>query len=503
MFKEFANRPMPTEPATFIDESEINRTLENVGLPDTARVREVLAKSREMRGLSGDEVAVLMNVESPDLLEEMFAAARYIKDEIYGNRLVLFAPLYISNLCKNECTYCAFRRSNKDLTRRTLSMEEIAAETRILINQGHKRMLLVAGESYPEPEGFDYVLKAIEAVYATKSNDGKGGEIRRVNVNVAPLTQDEFIKLKAARIGTYQCFQETYHRPTYTQVHVCGVKRDYDWRVTAPDRAMRAHIDDVGIGVLFGLYDWKFEMLALRQHCEHLEREFNVGPHTISMPRIEPAVGSPMSANPPHRVSDAEFKKIVAITRLSVPYTGMIMTTRETPAMRRATLDMGVSQISAGSRTNPGGYSSQEHNAEQFHNQLGDHRTLDEVVRDIAQQGFIPSLCTACYREGRTGAEIMKFLKPGAPLTTTAKDGEDLIHGLPAGPQRTSFIKKMCTPNALSSYTEYLENYASPETRAAGLKVVKSIMETLEGGTKRASERMVARVLAGEKDVYF
>ena len=383
--------------ATFIDEAKISATLTVARACDAQRVREILAKAREMQGLDASDMATLMENNEPELLEEMYAAARHVKNEIYGNRLVLFAPLYISNLCHNECLYCAFRARNKELVRRALTPEEIARETRILIEQGHKQVLLVSDESYPK-EGFEYVLNAIETVYNTR---GGRGEIRRVNANVAPLSVEDFKRLKAAKIGTYQCFQETYHRETYAAVHVGGVKRDFDWRVTCFGRAMQAGIDDVGIGVLFGLYNWKYEVLAMKQEIEHLEDAFGVGPHTISVPRLEPAVGSALAYAPTHPVSDSDFKKIVALLRLAMPYTGIIMSTRENADTRRATFELGVSQISAGSRCNPGGYadSADGRNSEQF--QLGDHRSLDEVVRDVAALGYTPSFCTACYRLGR------------------------------------------------------------------------------------------------------
>jgi 2-iminoacetate synthase len=466
--------PRETVPATFIDEAAIAAQLRAAGNPEPTRVRDILAKARQLEGLDAAEVAVLMGIEEPALAEELFAAARKVKDEIYGNRLVLFAPLYISNLCRNECAYCAFRAGNRELVRRALTQEEIAAEVRILIGQGHKRVLLVAGESYPRGQGFDYVLEAIETIYRTRVGRG---EIRRVNVNVAPLTVDEFKQLKAAKIGTYQLFQETYHRPTYAAVHRGGPKRDYDWRVTVFDRAMEAGIDDVGIGVLFGLYDWKFEMLAMQQHIRHLEDTFGVGPHTISVPRLEPALGSDLAFHPPHPVSDADFKKLVAILRLAVPYTGIIMSTRENAATRRATFQLGVSQISAGSRCNPGGYGGPKdgHEAEQF--QLGDHRSLDEVVRDLAGLGFTPSFCTACYRLGRTGADFMDLAKPG-------------------------LIKHHCGPNALSSCMEYLLDYARPETRRAGEQLVERELATLEPSVGEISRRLVAEVRANQRDVF-
>jgi 2-iminoacetate synthase len=459
--------------AKFINEEKIAATLAQARQSSPARVREVLAKARKLEGLEAAEVAVLMEIQDPGLLEEMFAAARHVKNEIYGNRLVLFAPLYISNRCRNECSYCAFRAANLELKRRVLTQEEIAAEVRILIEMGHKRILMVAGESYPD-EGFNYILKSIKTIYQTRSSQS---EVRRVNVNIAPLTVDQFKQLKDAQIGTYQLFQETYHRGTYAQVHTGGPKKNFDWRVTAFDRAMEAGIDDVGIGVLFGLYDWKFEVLATLQHCQHLEERFGVGPHTISMPRMEPAVGSEMAQRPPHAVSDADFKKIVALTRLAVPYTGIIMSTRENADTRRATFELGVSQISAGSRTDPGGYTAAAdgHYAEQF--QLGDHRSLDEVVRDVAALGYTPSFCTACYRLGRTGADFMDLAKPG-------------------------LIKEHCGPNALSSCTEYLRGYASPETRRTGEQLVNHELETLPAGISKTARDLVERVRRNERDVF-
>jgi 2-iminoacetate synthase len=387
---------------------------------------------------------------------------------------VLFAPLYISNLCSNECVYCAYRARNKELVRRALTQDEIATETRLLIEQGHKRLLLLAGESYPKEDGFGYILKAIETIYKTKSG---GGEIRRVNVNIAPLSVEQFKQLKAAKIGTYQLFQETYHRQTYAAVHQGGPKRDYDWRTTAFDRAMEAGIDDVGIGVLFGLYDWKFEVLAMLQHIRHLEAKFGVGPHTISVPRMEPAIGSTMAYHPPHRVSDNDFKKIVAIVRLTVPYTGIIMSTRENEDTRRATFELGVSQISAGSRTNPGGYAELGNQKKEEQFQSGDHRSLDEVVRDVASLGYTPSFCTACYRMGRTGADFMDLAKPG-------------------------LIKEHCSPNALSSCMEYLMGYASPDTRKTGEKLVDHELATMPGNIGKTANELVGRVRKNERDVF-
>jgi 2-iminoacetate synthase len=461
-----------SQQGTFIDESAIARTLEQNLDPAASRVREVLKKALLLRGLDGEDMAVLMGVSDPDLLGELFHAARRTKEAIYGKRLVIFAPLYISNLCANECLYCAFRARNAEVKRRALSQEEIAEEVRHLIRQGHKRVLLVAGESYPK-EGLDYVLRSIGTVYSTTEGPG---EIRRVNVNVAPLSAEEFVRLKGAGIGTYQLFQETYHRETYAAVHLRGKKTDYDWRVTCMDRAMEAGIDDVGIGVLFGLFDWRFELLALMQHIRHLEAAYGVGPHTISVPRLEPATGSQMASHPPQAVSDVDFRKIVAILRLAVPYTGIIMSTRESARMRQESFALGVSQISAGSRTNPGGYATEQHDDEaQF--SLGDHRPLDTVIKDVAELDYIPSFCTACYRLGRTGADFMDLAKPGD-------------------------IKAHCDPNALSTFQEYLQDFAGAEARAAGEAAIERQIGAMDESTAERSRKMIARVKAGERDVF-
>ena len=457
----------------FINEAAIEQALQAGADKDAGHVREILAKATELKGLDLPEVAVLSSISDPELLGELFATARQVKDTIYGARLVLFAPLYISNLCHNDCLYCAFRVRNKQLQRRALSQDEIRQEVENLVGQGHKRVLLVAGESYPE-EGFSYILKSIETIYSVKRPPS--GEIRRVNVNIAPLAIDEFRELKKTAIGTFQLFQETYHRETYRKVHASGKKRDYDWRVLGVDRAMEAGIDDDGVGILFGLFDWRFEILALMQHVGHLEERFGVGPHTISVPRLEPAIGSDIANHPPHPVSDVDFRKIVAILRLAVPYTGIIMSTRETANLRRETFALGVSQISAGSRTNPGGYTDDvDETRAQF--QLGDHRSVDEVIRDVATMGYLPSFCTGCYRLGRTGGDFMDLAKPGD-------------------------IKQHCDPNGLSTFLEYLLDYGSPETREIGEALIARHMAEMDEAPRRTSKRLVARVRAGERDVY-
>jgi 2-iminoacetate synthase len=459
--------------STFINESVIARILEKNKKPDSKKVSEILNKAKEMKGLGLEDVAVLTNLDDPMQLFELFETANHVKEFIYGKRLVIFAPLYISNMCANECTYCAFRAKNKEIVRRALTQEEIRNETEILVKQGHKRILVVAGESYPK-QGFQYILDSVASVYEAKVGNG---EIRRVNVNVAPLDIDEFKLLKDARIGTYQLFQETYHHETYANVHLSGKKRDYDYRVTALHRAMEAGINDVGIGVLFGLHDYRFELLALMQHIGELETVFGVGPHTISVPRLEPAVGSDLASHPPFAVPNLDFRKIVAILRLAVPYTGIIMSTRETAQMRRETFALGVSQISAGSRTNPGGYSDALHEADGSQFSLGDHRPLDEVIRDVAEMGYIPSFCTGCYRLGRTGQDFMDRAKPGD-------------------------IKNHCGPNAVSTFMEYLMDYASYETRLIGEDLIEDVINSMHGVARERAVTLLEKVKKGQHDMY-
>lgn len=460
-------------PAGFINEKKVWNILEENKNVDFGRIRDVLTKAKEMKGLNLEDVAALTSISDPEMLAALFNTANEVKETIYGKRLVLFAPLYISNLCANECLYCAFRATNKDIVRNSLSQEHIAREVEVLIKQGHKRILMVAGESYPN-QGFQYVLDSIKTIYSVKSEHG---EIRRVNVNIAPLSTDEFRLLKGAGIGTYQIFQETYHRETYSKVHLGGKKRDYNWRAWSLHRAMEAGINDVGIGVLFGLFDYRFEILAMMQHIFEMEDKFGVGPHTISVPRLEPATNSKLASHPPFPVSDIDFRKIVAIIRLAVPYTGIIMSTRETAKMRRETFALGVSQISAGSRTNPGGYEEDAEDDPSGQFSLGDHRSLDEVIRDVASMGYIPSFCTACYRLGRTGQDFMDLAKPGD-------------------------IKLHCGPNALSSFKEYLQNFASPKTAEIGNMLINETISNMTGIARQRAEKLVQRVEAGRDDVY-
>jgi 2-iminoacetate synthase len=460
----------------WLDAGEVGDVLHSA-VRDDEKIRAVLQKARELKGLDMAEVATLCHITTSEQVEELFATARSVKEQIYGHRIVLFAPLYISNVCGNECTYCAFRASNKTLPRTALDKAGIQRDTAELIRQGHKRLLMVAGEGYSAANGgFQYILDAIASVYEVTDATGN---IRRLNVNLAPLEVDEFRLLKEAGIGTYQLFQETYHRDTYAAVHLSGKKRDYDWRASALDRAMQAGVDDVGMGVLFGLHDWRFEILSLMQHIRHLEDTFGCGCHTISVPRIEPADHSELSMAPPAQVSDTDFKKIIAILRLAVPYTGLILSTRESADIRRECYALGVSQISAGSRTNPGGYSegesAHEHAAGQF--QLGDHRSLEEVVQELASMGFIPSFCTACYRLGRTGQDFMDLAKPG-------------------------LIKLKCDPNAVTTFQEYLIDFASEPLRCAGEKAIDCELDGMGVKARKTAERMLTKIRSGKRDVY-
>ena len=458
----------------FIDHESIYETLKTSTPPDKAEVLEIIAHARELKGISHTEAVRLLMVDDEELLQLILDTANYVKTEIYGKRLVLFAPLYISNLCNNECLYCAFRKSNTFIPRRTLSLEEIKQETEALVAQGHKRVLLVSGEGLGQ-SALEYSLKAIDTIYSVKVGNG---EIRRININIAPLPVEGFGRLKEAKIGTYQLFQETYHYDTYKKMHIRGPKMDYLYHLTAMDRAMEAGIDDVGVGILFGLYDYRFEIMALLQHIKHLEETFGVGPHTISIPRLEPASHSDVAVHPPYPVSDREFKKIIAVLRLTVPYTGMILSTRESAEMRHEAFSLGISQISAGSRTNPGGYTHPGEDDERGQFSLGDHRSLESVIYDIARMGYIPSFCTGCYRLGRTGGDFMDLAKPG-------------------------LIRHYCLPNALTTFKEYLVHYAGPHTRQIGEKLITDMLEEIPAEKVRTKTcQNLAAVQNGAKDVF-
>jgi 2-iminoacetate synthase len=460
----------------FIDDDQLQQLLGRRGDPRAGRGHH--AKTLAKEPLTVAETAVLVNTTDRELVESIFAAARQLKRDVYGNRIVLFAPLYIGNECVNDCAYCGFRQANAEAVRRTLSAEELRSQVAALERRGHKRLILVFGE-YPTYTA-EFIADRVRTVYAVQ--EGRG-EIRRVNINAAPLDHAGFRTVKAAGIGTYQIFHETYHHATYAAVHPAGTpKSDYLWRLDGLDRAYESGCDDVGIGALFGLYDWRFEVLGLVTHARHLRDKFNCGPHTISFPRLRPASGVKMDER--WLVSDDDFKRVVAILRLSVPYTGMILTAREPAAIREVLLAFGVSQIDAGSRIELGGYTEagdaqqQVREREQF--ELGDVRTLDEVIRQLLADGYLPSFCTACYRLGRTGEQFMEFAIPG-------------------------FIERMCTPNALTTLQEYLMDYASPATRALGRRLIQQELAKMpDTPAKQELQRRLQRITTtDERDLYY
>lgn len=461
----------------FIDSEEIWGMLNNTKA-SKERVREVIAKSLDKKRLTLEETAVLINATDPELIEEIKQGARNLKTKVYGNRIVLFAPLYVGNRCTNNCKYCGFRASNKDALRKTLADEELIHEVEALEDNGQKRLILVYGE-HPEysPE---FIAHTVKVVYGVKKGNG---EIRRVNINAAPLDIDGFRIIKESGIGTYQIFQETYHPEAYKEYHLGGVKRNYEYRLTALDRAQEAGIDDVGIGALFGLYDWRFEVMGLVRHANHLEACYNVGPHTISFPRIQNA--SSLDLGHSYNVSDEEFVRLVAILRLAVPYTGMILTARETPEVRREVIKFGVSQIDGGTKLEIGSYAEnlneeQNLNREQFH--INDSRSLNEIIDELLDNDYLPSFCTACYRLGRTGEHFMEFSVPG-------------------------FIKRYCSPNALLTLSEYLMDYAPEATKLKGWEVIEKNLIQLETGSEKIDVTEVRHridlIKAGEHDLYF
>lgn len=458
----------------FIDADEIWDYISNVKA-DKQRVREVIQASLDKKRLSLEETAILLTATDPDLIEEIKEGARTLKERVYGERIVLFAPLYVGDLCTNNCQYCGFRSTNKDVKRVTLNTEELEAEATALVDQGHKRLILVYGE-HPKYSA-DFIAETVQVVYGVKHGNG---EIRRVNINAAPFDIPGFRKVKDSGIGTYQIFQETYHKPTYEKVHLGGLKRNYEWRLTALDRAQEAGIDDVGIGALFGLYDWRFEVMGLVRHVNHFEAVYNVGPHTISFPRIQNALSLDISKE--HLVKDEDFIRLVSILRLAVPYTGMILTAREPAHTRDQILRFGVSQIDGGTNLELGGYSkgkqeTQDLSKGQF--QINDNRSLSEIMDELINKRYIPSFCTACYRLGRTGEHFMEFSVPG-------------------------FIKRYCTPNALLTMAEYLEDYASEDTKEKGYKLIEEkIAELSKDQRVERLKNKIGQIKAGQRDLYF
>lgn len=456
----------------FIDPEEIWELL-NRPSSDNGEVDRVIARSLGKQRLTLQEVAILINATTPEQVQQIKEAARELKRKVYGNRVVLFAPLYVGNKCLNDCTYCGFRSSNRAQLRRTLSGEELVKEIETLEENGQKRLVLVYGEHTEYHPG--YIAETVRTAYSVKKGNG---EIRRVNINAAPLTIEEFRIVKEAGIGTYQIFQETYHPKAYRQYHLRGKKADYDNRLTALDRAQEAGLDDVGIGALFGLYDWRFEVMALVRHTNHLEACYNVGPHTISFPRIKDA--SMLQMGEHYFVSDSDFSRLVAILRLAVPYTGMILTAREPAKLRDELLQFGVSQIDGGTRIELGGYADKEKRRDLNKGQflIHDDRSLNEIIEELLAQDMLPSFCTACYRLGRTGEHFMEFSVPG-------------------------FIKRFCTPNAMLTLAEYLVDYAPAETALKGWEVVERNMQQLNEMVGDEVRDRIERIKQGERDLYF
>ena len=461
----------------FIKDDEINSIIAKGKelVSDKELVREIIEKSKSAEGLTPEETAVLLNLEDKELIEEMFKAARQVKEKLYGKRLVVFAPLYVSNYCVNNCTYCGYKHCNDELKRKKLNKEQLIEEVKVLESLGHKRIALEAGED-PVNAPLDYILDCIKSIYSIKFDNGS---IRRINVNIAATTVENYKRLKDAEIGTYILFQETYHKPTYEKLHVSGPKHNYNYHTTAMHRAREAGIDDIGMGVLYGLYDYKYETLAMLMHAMDLEETTGVGPHTLSVPRIRPAENVSLE-NYPYLVDDEDFKKIVAILRLAVPYAGLILSTREEPGLRDEIIALGVSQVSTGSCTGVGGYSESYIDPEekpQF--EVGDHRSPVEMIESLMEAGYIPSYCTACYREGRTGERFMDIVKSGE-------------------------LYKICEANALITLKEFIDDYGTDRTREIGDKLIKKSIDEIDNESFRKSvEEKINKISNGTRDLRF
>ncbi len=461
----------------FIDHDEILKTLAyaDSNKNNAELIDAILEKAELRKGLTHREASVLLACELPDRTERMYRLAEQIKKDFYGSRIVMFAPLYLSNYCVNGCVYCPYHYQNKHIARKKLSQEDIVREVTALQDMGHKRLALEAGED-PVNNPIEYILESIKTIYSIKH---KNGAIRRVNVNIAATTVENYRKLRDAGIGTYILFQETYHKESYEKLHPTGPKHNYNYHTEAMDRAMQGGIDDVGLGVLFGLELYRYEFAGLLMHAEHLEAAYGVGPHTISVPRIKRADDIDPNVFD-NGIDDDTFAKIVACIRIAVPYTGMIISTRESKSVRERLLHLGISQISGASKTSVGGYAEDEpedEKSEQF--DVSDNRTLDEVVRWLMEQGYIPSFCTACYREGRTGDRFMSLCKSGQ-------------------------IQNCCQPNALMTLKEYLMDYASPKTREVGERLIEEEMENVASDKVRAiAEDRLVKIENGERDFRF
>ncbi len=468
----------------FINDEEIWEKLEKNKNPDKKKIRDIIAKSLNIETLTPDETASLLNVEDKELWSEIFEAAGEIKRRVYDNRIVTFAPLYCSNLCVNNCLYCAFRRDNSVEKRKRLTIEEIKREAEVLAGKiGHKRLIVVYGE-HPLSDA-NYIADTIKAIYEVKVKTKNGyGQIRRVNINAAPMSIKDLKKLRDVGIGTYQVFQETYHHNTYKKVHPAGtIKSHYQWRLYTMHRALEAGVDDVAIGALFGLYDWRFEVMGLQYHAIDLEKKFGIGPHTVSFPRLEPAVNTPFIQETKYKVSDEDFKKLLAVIRLSIPYTGMILTAREKAEFRREVMPIGITQTDASTRIGIGAYSDryneQEADRQQF--VIGDTRSLDEVIRELAEMGYITSFCTAGYRCGRTGKLIMNTLRNGQE-------------------------RWFCKLNAILTFREWLDDFASEETKKIGEELINKEISEVKLKLKDVYPKFkesYERIKNGERDLYF
>lgn len=459
----------------FIDDELIWKQINEAKEPTRDMVLKIVAKSRELNRLDPEETAILLKVSDKELLAEMKKAALEIKQAVYGRRVVTFAPLYVSNYCVNRCEYCGYRSDNKEIKRTQLNEDELRQEVEALVDEGHKRLVMVYGE-HPKSD-WDYIAKTIETAYSVKRPPS--GEIRRINVNAAPLSIEHLRKLKEIGIGTYQIFQETYHHETYGKMHPKNtLKGNYRWRLYGLHRCMDAGIDDVAIGALFGLYDWRFEVMGLLYHTIEIENRYDgVGPHTISFPRLEPAIGTPFTTESPYLVDDDTFEKLVTILRLSVPYTGMILTARERPEVRRRVIQCGVTQLDFGSNVGIGAYSKKKRNLDKEQFVLGDTGSLDEGIRELIKLGYISSFCTAGYRCGRTGECFMDFAQEGK-------------------------VHNMCMPNAILTFSEYLLDYASEETKELGWKLVNREIEQLPENKRESIRTLLESVKNGKRDVY-
>jgi len=468
----------------FISDTDITKTLSQNCAADIYKIRDILSKSLEIKTLSPDETATLLNVNNEKILGEMKETALKIKKKVYDNRIVTFAPLYLSNLCVNNCAYCGFKIDNKSAKRRMLSKDEIVKEIQVLAGEiGHKRLIVVYGE-HPSSD-IDYIASTINTIYNVKIKTKNGyGCIRRVNVNAAPMSICDLKQLKEAGLGTYQVFQETYSHDRYKLLHPAGtIKSNYNWRLYCMHRAFEAGIDDVGIGVLFGLYDWKFEVMGLLYHALELEEKFGIGPHTVSFPRLEPALNSPFIKNTKYKVSDDDFIKLITVIRLAIPYTGMIITARENASIRREAISLGITQTDASTKIGVGAYGEREKEQETEKQQflLGDTRSLDEVIKEFADMGYITSFCTAGYRCGRTGKCIMDLLRNG-------QEG------------------KFCKLNAVLTFREWIDDFASPATKASAEHVIEKEINEVKNYMPLVFNQFIEyykRIQNGERDLYF